>query len=54
MEWGVFVEPVSEQLPSLGVLLLERIDADAAARCWRIVIERELEVWLRSGPLNSS
>jgi hypothetical protein len=41
------VDAVSEQLPSIGILLLERLDADAAARCWRIIIEREWEAWVR-------
>jgi hypothetical protein len=41
------MEAVSERLPSIGILLLERFDADAAARCWRIIIEREWEAWAR-------
>lgn len=41
------VELVVERLPSIGILLLERIDAEAAARCWRIIVEREWEAWAR-------
>lgn len=37
------VESVCERLPSIGILLLERIDGEAAARCWRIIVEREWE-----------
>ncbi|MGH3760349.1 hypothetical protein [Actinophytocola sp.] len=40
------MESVCERLPSVGVLLLERIDGDAATRCWRIIIEREWEAWV--------
>lgn len=45
-EW--LVEAVAERLPSIGILLLERLDADAAARCWRIIIEREWEALIRN------
>ncbi len=38
------MDPVSERLPNIGILLLERLDSEAAARCWRIIIEREWEV----------
>jgi hypothetical protein len=41
------VESVCEQLPSIGILLLERLDGEAAARCWRIIVEREWEAWVR-------
>jgi hypothetical protein len=41
------VESVVERLPSLGILLLERIDSEAAARCWRLFVERERDVWVR-------
>jgi hypothetical protein len=41
------VEAVCERLPSIGILLLERIDSEAAARCWRIIVEREWEAWVR-------
>ncbi len=47
---GVLVESVCERLPSLGILLLERIDADAAARCWRIIVEYEWEGLVRQDP----
>jgi hypothetical protein len=40
------VEPICERLPSIGILLLERIDSDAAERCWRIIVEREWEAWI--------
>ena len=42
------MESVVERLPSIGILLLERIDGEAAARCWRIIVERrEREAWVR-------
>jgi hypothetical protein len=44
---GAVVETVCERMPNIGVLLLERYDSDAAARCWRIIVERELEAWVR-------
>jgi hypothetical protein len=43
-----FVESVVERLPSIGILLLERIDPEAAARCWQILVERrEWETLIR-------
>lgn len=44
---GMVVESVCERLPSVGILLLERIDGEAAARCWRIIVEREWEALVR-------
>ena len=42
------MESVVERLPNIGILLLERIDPEAAARCWRIILERrEWETWVR-------
>lgn len=40
------MDAVSERLPSIGILLLERLDSEAAARCWRIIVEREWEAWV--------
>jgi hypothetical protein len=41
------VETMCERLPSIGILLLERLDSDAAARCWRIIVDREWEARIR-------
>jgi hypothetical protein len=41
--WEWPVEPVYERMPDFGILLLERVDPDAAARCWSIIADWEWE-----------
>lgn len=40
------MEAVCERMP-MGILILERIDPEAAACCWRIIadLEWEAQVW---------